>query len=285
MNQTATNDHHLPLKKRKAKDIIPFMDTTTAATILTPAPALPLLNKQQPKKKKKKDRQHLRFNNIVHVAPISKVSKEQATERWYNDQELKTFKSKGRAMSSLYRKVIKVTSGNITDRPSQQEEVFSAKDLSQFRGFEDYTLRRQRQKLMANRCVLYAQTQGMTETEIATVYNKANRWSKDVAFVQAIHDHIMVYKTPEYYRNQLPVLPLVHQMIPPSLFPFGIASFNAMRKKHNKRTLRSVSSSTTARPSTPVLSLVNKAAVGSIGNNDSSRRVRRRKLSIEHTLQ
>merc|ERR1711992_472095 len=161
---------------------------------------------------------------------------------------MKEFKAKGRNIASLYRKTIR------TEQPK-------CSDLSVFRGFEDLTIRRQKQKLIANQCVLYAQKQGMNASKIATVYEKANSWSVDVAFIQALKDFFDIYRPKTTTMPEIPLQP-VHQMIPPPMFPFAIECGKALRKK--KRHLEPTSSSL----QTKDVSVMNE--------KQSFRRVRRR---------
>ena len=275
------SDHHLPLKKRRGTVVIVEMENR---------------NKQQQPKKQK-----VRFNPIVHVKPIPKISvTDNISGQWYNNDELCSFKAKGRRLSSLYRKVIKNavynnstnTNGALlvtwTMAQSQQPKQV-ALNMSNFRGVEDYTLQRQKQKLVANRCVLYGQQLGLTPDELASVYQHANTWSNEVAMVQAIHDFDAAYPPQEQHYHCR--LPLVHQLIPPPTGRFGKESFNALRKKRpvvvTKKQRQSSSSSSEKSTGTALKRTVPDSSSGhliNIGNNEASRRVRRR-LSLEHTLQ
>jgi len=268
------SDQHLPLKKRRGTVVIVEMENR---------------NKQQQPKKQK-----VRFNPIVHVKPIPKISvTDNISGQWYNNDELCSFKAKGRRLSSLYRKVIKNavhnnntnTNGTLlitcTMAQSQQPKQV-ALNMSNFRGVEDYTLQRQKQKLVANRCVLYGQKLGLTPDELASVYQHANTWSNEVAMVQAIHDFDAAYPSQEQHRPHCR-LPLVHQLIPPPTGRFGKESFNALRKKRpvvvtTKQRQSSFSSSSEKSAVTALKRTV------PVGNKEASRRVRRR-LSLEHTLQ
>jgi len=274
------SDQHLPLKKRRGTVVIVEMENR---------------NKQQQPKEKK-----VRFNTIVHVKPIPKISvADDISGQWYNNDDLCSFKAKGRRLSSLYRKVIKNAVHNnntntngtllVTCTMAQSPPKQVALNMSNFRGVEDYTLQRQKQKLVANRCVLYGQKLGLNPDELASVYQHANTWSNDVAMVQAIHDFDAVYPTQEQYRHPRR-LPFVHQLIPPPTCRFGKESFNALRKKRpavvtKKR--QSSSSSSEKSTGTTLKRTVAGSSSGhsiNIGNNEASRRVRRR-LSLEHTLQ
>ena len=109
--------------------------------------------------------------------------------------------------------------------------------------------------------------------------------------VQAIHDFDAVYPPQEQYRPHCR-LPLVHQLIPPPTGRFGKESFNALRKKRpvvvTKKQRQSSSSASSEKSAVTALKRTapgnSSGNVINIGNNEASRRVRRR-LSLEHTLQ
>merc|ERR1711865_936071 len=251
-------------------------------------------NKQQQPKEKK-----VRFNPIVHVKPIPKISvADDISGQWYNNDELCSFKANGRRLSSLYRKVIKNAVHNntntngallVTCTMAQSQPKQVALNMSNFRGVEDYTLQRQKQKLVANRCVLYGQKLGLNPDELASVYQHANTWSNEVAMVQAINDFDAVYPPQEHRHHRR--LPFVHQLIPPPTCRFGKERFNALRKKRpvvvTKKLRQSSSSSSGKSTGTTLKRTVAGSSSGhsiNIGNNEASRRVRRH-LSLEHTLQ
>jgi len=274
------SDQHLPLKKRRGTVVIVEMENR---------------NKQQQPKEKK-----VRFNTIVHVKPIPKISvADDISGQWYNNDDLCSFKAKGRRLSSLYRKVIKNAVHNnntntngtllVTCTMAQSPPKQVALNMSNFRGVEDYTLQRQKQKLVANRCVLYGQKLGLNPDELASVYQHANTWSNEVAMVQAIHDFDAVYPPQDHHYHRR--LPFVHQLIPPPTCRFGKESFNALRKKRPvvvTKKLRQSSSSSSGKSAVTALKRTvpdsNSGNAINIGNNEASRRVRRR-LSLEHTLQ
>ncbi|OEU11028.1 hypothetical protein FRACYDRAFT_219987 [Fragilariopsis cylindrus CCMP1102] len=59
------------------------------------------------------------------------------------------------------------------------------------RGFESCTDARRRYRLLSNRCAIHAHKHGMKN--VAAIYQKRNKWAREVALVQAIHDYIEIY--------------------------------------------------------------------------------------------
>jgi hypothetical protein len=179
------------------------------------------------------------FFGVVFVKPYEKASSQEAVDIWYNDDDMATFKKEGRDMTVSYR--------NLTSTHNNTKKE-KDKDLSMYRGFEYGSIRRQKHKIVSNRCVLYAQRQGMNARHIASVYRKANGWFTDVAFLQAVHDCIEIYddddtnsgtvnnKNKGPQQQDMMTLPSVAAMIPPRLFPFAMKSALALRKTTGKRT-------------------------------------------------
>jgi hypothetical protein len=150
-----------------------------------------------------------------------------------------SFKKDARETALSYRNLLTSTNNNKNDNDDKDKD----KDLSMYRGCEYSSIQRQKHKVISNRCVLYAQSQGMNAIEIASVYRKSNGWLTDVAFVQGIHDCIDIYSTNsnntmKCANNREPqmILPSIASMIPPPLFPFAIRSALALRKTGKRRT-------------------------------------------------
>ncbi|OEU06653.1 hypothetical protein FRACYDRAFT_272697 [Fragilariopsis cylindrus CCMP1102] len=224
-----------------------------------------LMKQQQQRQRQRQQRQPLItmkrkkksvcFFGVVFVKPYEKASSQEAVDIWYTDEDMALFKKEGRDMTVSYRNLTTSTTHNNTKKDDNEKDN---KDLSMYRGFEYGSIRRQKHKIVANRCVLYAQRQGMTARHIASVYRKANGWFTDVAFLQAVHDCIELYddtnnnsngsgtvnknnKGPPPQQEMMRMtttLPSVAAMIPPRLFPFAMKSALALRKTTtgNKRT-------------------------------------------------
>ena len=167
----------------------------------------------------------VRFNNDVIVVPFEKVTiqdnKETPNNIWYTSSEMKQIKKESREIASSYRKL-----GGNGDTNTDTE----------YRGFENCTAIRQKQKIMSNRCVVYAYEQGFNANEIATIYSKTNKWSSEVAFLQAIHDYMNVYNTNTNTHGvdvEIPS-PSISSMIPPQPHPFAIESVMVMQRKKKR---------------------------------------------------
>ena len=168
----------------------------------------------------------VRFNNDVVVVPFEKVTIQEQGQTpnniWYTITEMKQIKKESREIASSYRKL-----GGNGDTDTDTE----------YRGFENCTAIRQKQKIMSNRCVVYAYEQGFNANEIATIYSKTNKWSSEVAFLQAIHDYMNVYNTNTNTHGvdvEIP-LPSISSMIPPQPHPFAIESVMVMQRKKKRQ--------------------------------------------------
>jgi len=196
----------------------------------------------------------VRFNNCVRVAPFEKVTSTEAKDVWLNSMELASIKSEGREMASSYRKLLLET--------QHRSQEF----LSNYRGFENVTILRKRQKILANRSAIYAHLQGYKTEEIAFIYQQSTTFSTEIAFLQAIHDYAEIYTTNTNNANDITTalqqqLPSVASCLPPTPLPFAIESaifFQRQKREQrnkNKRTRASSSSSSSrSRSRSPPLS-------------------------------
>ena len=128
-------------------------------------------------------KKEVRFNNVVNVGLYKKASPRNAKHIWYRKTDMSAFKAECRRIVSLNQELC-------TNNQQQQQQPSC---LSLYRGLECYSLRRKKQKIIANRCVLNAQKVGMMATDIAIMYRNTNYWSSDVAFIQGIQDYVDVY--------------------------------------------------------------------------------------------
>jgi len=198
----------------------------------------------------------VRFNNCVRVAPFEKVTSTEAKEVWLTSTELAAIKTEGRELASTYRKLL------LEHQQNQQ----SQESLSNYRGFENVTLLRKRQKILANRSAIYAHLQGYKPEEIAFIYQQSTTFSTEIAFLQAIHDYAEIYTTNTTSANDITTalqqqLPSVASCLPPTPLPFAIESAiffqrqkREQRNKNQKRTRASSSSSSRSRSRSPPLS-------------------------------
>lgn len=179
---------------------------------------------QLPQQMSRKAKKSVRFNQMVHVAPFERASVEEAKAIWYSTTEVACMKAKGREMAASYRKL-------------GVHQVDS--DDYCYRGFEGYTFLRQRQRLLSNRCAVYAYKQGLDATTTAAMYQQVNHWSSDVAFVQAIHDFFQTQNdtTSAVINNQLMMntIPSVNSMIPPPDLPFAVQGFVVLQSQRKSK--------------------------------------------------
>jgi hypothetical protein len=186
--------------------------------------ALPLQMLRKPKKS-------VRFNQTVYVAPFERASMEEGKDIWYSSVEVVSMKANGREMAASLRKL----------GPHQIDEDF-------YRGFEGYTFVRQRQRLLSNRCAVYAHKQGMDATTTAAMYKQCNQWSCDVAFVQAIHDNVYTHDDEDttsaasiHNKLMMDAMPTMATMVPPPDLPFAVQGFvvlHSQRKSKLERKLK-----------------------------------------------
>ena len=210
-------------------------------TMINPIPSnrtsinIPVQNSTPIKKKMTK---HVCFSNSVRVIEIERIASHDANNVWYSYAALRRFKREAKEIMGLYRSI------EATTARTKAERYYYVSQLLFFRGFEQCTRTRQRQKVLANKSVVYGQRLHMEADEIASIYTTINTYSTVVAFVQAIHDYVDVvnhnYLTIQSLPTILPVLPFsvppsVHSILPPPLHPFGVQSYFALRKPHQQQ--------------------------------------------------
>jgi len=226
--------------------------------------------------KKKKKQQTVGFSNTVHVVQYEKFSSQVATDVWYTATEMKQIHKAGKEVMVLYRSI------EGADQTTNEERQYQLSQLVFFRGFESCTKTRQRQKVIANRCVLHAQKLGMPPSQIAAIYTVVNSWSNTVAAVQAMYDVVDAIHTNSATINAIPLLfsiPSVHDIPTPRPHPFAIESVRALRTHGRKRSQSTNSSSNSSNnkfvSKTSQMSSSSIVGVG-IEHQQSSRRVRQR---------
>jgi len=231
----------------------PFSMAAVPVPVPTPIPVFVVTTNMRRRTTKNKS---VRFNNCVRVAPFEKVTSTEAKEVWLTSTELAAIKTEGRELASTYRKLL------LEHQQNQSQE-----SLSNYRGFENVTLLRKRQKILANRSAIYAHLQGYKPEEIAFIYQQSTTFSTEIAFLQAIHDYAEIYTTNTTSANDITTalqqqLPSVASCLPPTPLPFAIESAiffqrqkREQRNKNQKRTRASSSSSSSrSRSRSPPLS-------------------------------
>ncbi len=161
------------------------------------------------------------FNPVVHVAPFERVSTDEANNVWYSSAEVANMKISGREMAASYRKL-----------GSQHNEGDA------YRGFEGFSFQRQRQRLLSNRCAVYAYKQGLDESMMSALYKQCNQWSCDIAFIQAMHDIVGAYEMEFNSNTPECTIPSVTSILPPPDLPFAAKGFLVLQKQRKSRAQR-----------------------------------------------
>jgi hypothetical protein len=154
--------------------IIMYFPAITTAMSSTTTPINPLT--AMPNKKSKQRAVRVSFNEVVWVQPLHTSSEEDAQHAWYQASELFAFRREGRIVALSLRKGV------------------TAMSPDEYRGFENTAPTRQRQRQLSIRCTLSAHRKGLSSDAMATVAQKCNEWSNEVAFVQACRDYADVYQ-------------------------------------------------------------------------------------------
>lgn len=141
---------------------------SSTSTPINPLTAMP--------KKSKQRAARVSFNEDVWVQPLHATSEEDAQHAWYQASELFTFRREGRTVALSLRK------------------GFTTMSPDEYRGFENTAPTRQRQRQLSIRCTLSAHRKGLSSDDTATVAQKCNEWSNELAFVQACRDYADVYQ-------------------------------------------------------------------------------------------
>jgi hypothetical protein len=167
------------------------------------------------------------WNEFANVILFERATAIESKNIWYSVSDFARSKANGIKMASSYRKM----ADNIKQIQNQQPSTSSLSSSSSspvidHRGFESCTDARRRYRLISNRCAIHAHKRGMKN--VAAIYQKRNKWARDVAFVQAIHDYIEIYdvvpsddddeKRASVIFAALKSLPSVVSMIPPTEF-------------------------------------------------------------------
>lgn len=168
-----------------------------------------------------KPRKSVRFNGVVHVAPFQRASMEEADDIWYSSVEIALMKAAGRDIAVSYRKL-----------GAQQIEG------GRYRGFEGYTFLRQRQRLLSNRCAVYAYNQGLAASIMSALYRQCNQWSCDIAYVQAMHDVVGAYGNDSKAIQQVNSIPSVTSILPPPDLPFAVEGFLMLQSQRKSKVER-----------------------------------------------
>jgi hypothetical protein len=167
------------------------------------------------------------WNEFANVLIFERATAIESKNIWFSASDFAKSKANGIEIAYSYKKL----ANNIKQMENQQ---LSASSLSlpsssaviDHRGFESCTDVRRRYKLLSNRWAIHAHKRGMNN--VAAIYQEQNKWAREVALVQAIHDYFEIYdvlpiddedeKRASIILAALEKLPPVLSMIPPTEF-------------------------------------------------------------------
>ena len=150
-----------------------------------------------------KPSRNVRFHEamiVSFVTPASSMSQEERNAAWYPTSDLDAFKAEARLLS----------------RKLRVEPRTCTKGSSDARGLEQrVSLERQRNKIMALRCILKAHQKFADSEHVAIAARKCTAWAREVALVEGSRDFCEAY------------YPALTSLVPgvvstSSDFPFGI---------------------------------------------------------------
>ena len=132
-----------------------------------------------------KKRSRVQFSHASVVGTVtarSDFSTEERNHIWYESDELETFKNEARTLCRARR---------CPNSPPQQPES----DSFSSRGLEARSsLKRQRSKGLALRCVLKAQARSRDPDFIARISQQCTQWASEVALVEGSKDFFQIYR-------------------------------------------------------------------------------------------
>ena len=168
------------------------------------------------------------WNVFANVIIFERATAIESKNIWFSASDFAKSKANGIKMASSYRKMAASIKQIQHQQPSASSLLSSSSSpVTDHRGFESCTDARRRYRLLSNRCAIHAHKHGMKN--VAAIYQKRNKWAREVALVQAIHDYIEIYdvlpsdddddeKRASLIFAALRSLPPVASMIPPTEF-------------------------------------------------------------------
>jgi hypothetical protein len=128
-----------------------------------------------------KPSRNVRFHEAIiisFVTPASSMSQQERDAAWYPTNDLDAFKTEARLLS----------------RKLRVEPSTCTKGSSHTRGLEQrVSLERQRNKIMALRCILKAHQQFTDSERVAIAARKCTAWAREVALVEGSRDFCEAY--------------------------------------------------------------------------------------------
>ena len=206
----------------------------------------------------------VRFANIDddqadEIRYFERISFIDAKNVWYNESELYSFVQEGKKLALAYRNTLTTTSTTTTSTTTNAHA--HAHQEYCYRGFENYTIERQKHRLLSNRFNVLIQHRNSKDNDISIntvndddiqqlddISQQCSNWSTNVALLTAINDYFVSYGGDDedgdnnYCDETSSFFPSVTDMIPPE-FPIGIQrimlfSSSIAIQQSRKRTIR-----------------------------------------------
>ena len=207
----------------------------------------------------------VRFANIDddqadEIRYFERISFIDAKNVWYNESELYSFVQEGKKLALAYRNNLMTTTTTSTDAHAHAHAHAHQDDYC-YRGFENYTIKRQKHRLLSNRFNVLIQHRNSKDNDISIntvndddiqqlddISQQCSNWSTNVALLTAINDYFVSYGGDDedgdnnFCDETSSFFPSVTDMIPPE-FPIGIQrimlfSSSIAIQQSRKRTIR-----------------------------------------------
>eukprot|EP00529_Nitzschia_sp_RCC80_P027641 CAMPEP_0113454640 /NCGR_PEP_ID=MMETSP0014_2-20120614/7967_1 /TAXON_ID=2857 /ORGANISM="Nitzschia sp." /LENGTH=244 /DNA_ID=CAMNT_0000346051 /DNA_START=270 /DNA_END=1004 /DNA_ORIENTATION=+ /assembly_acc=CAM_ASM_000159 len=187
--------------------VAPPATATATATATTPSsPSLPrrssLISKNSSSRSSR--RRRTSFAPMVTVTETYKVTPEEATDVWYNREDMIQMKSSAKKLA--------LRTAMAAAAREHQPVVPATKKVE--RGLETCSLERQKRRRLSIKCTMSAHRRGMTPDQVAVISERCSEWVTRQAFVVACHDFAELYRP-----DMIELIPQVEST--PPAFPFG----------------------------------------------------------------
>ena len=211
----------------------------------------------------------VRFANIDddqadEIRYFERISFIDAKNVWYNESELYSFVQEGKKLALAYRNNLSTstTSTSTTTNAHAHAHAHAHQEYC-YRGFENYTIERQKHRLLSNRFNVLIQNRNSKDNDFSIntvndddiqqlddISQQCSNWSTNVALLTAINDYFVSYGGDDEDGDNnyndcdetSSFFPSVTDMIPPE-FPIGIQrimlfSSSIAIQQSRKRTIR-----------------------------------------------
>ena len=156
---------------------------------------------------RRRPRRSTSFAPMVTVTETYRVTPEEATDVWYNREDMIQMKSSA-------KKLALETAAMRAAAAAAAAAAASSVRQSELRGLETCSVERQKRRRLSIKCTMSAHRRGMTPDQVAVISEKCSEWVTRQAFVVACHDFAELYRP-----DIVSMIPQV-ELTPPA-FPFG----------------------------------------------------------------